>query len=233
MDNPVAIITGAGRGIGRAAAVELAGRKYRVVLVSRTLSELQETARLCGESAMAISADLSTSDGVASVVTQTLTKTGRVDALVHCAGVATLGGVEEITAEEWQVMLETNLSASVYFCRLLWPVWRQRGGGVVVNISSVAARDPFDGLALYGATKAALNLLGLGLAREGKKINVRVHTIAPGATETAMFRSLMTPEQFPVDQTLDPAEVARVIAQCVCGDLAHTNGEVIYLRKNV
>ena len=124
MENPVAIVTGSGRGIGRAAAVELAQRKYRVVLVSRTLSELQETARLCGESALAICADLSTSDGVAGVVTQTLSKMGRVDALVHCAGVATFGGVDEVTVEQWQLMLETNLSASVYFCRLLWPVWR-------------------------------------------------------------------------------------------------------------
>jgi NAD(P)-dependent dehydrogenase (short-subunit alcohol dehydrogenase family) len=100
-----------------------------------------------------------------------------------------------------------------------------------VNVSSEAARDPFAGLGAYGAAKAGVNLLGLALAREGAEIHVRVHTVASGATETAMLRSIITREQVPSEKTLEPAEVARVIVQCVRGELACTSGEVIYVHK--
>jgi NAD(P)-dependent dehydrogenase (short-subunit alcohol dehydrogenase family) len=102
---------------------------------------------------------------------------------------------------------------------------------VVVNVSSYAARDPFAGLGAYGAAKAGVNLLGLALAREGAEIGVRVHTVAPAATETAMLRSNFSRQQLPEDQTLSPQAVAKVIVQCVCGDLACTSGEVIYVHK--
>jgi NAD(P)-dependent dehydrogenase (short-subunit alcohol dehydrogenase family) len=97
----------------------------------------------------------------------------------------------------------------------------------------MAARDPFPGFAAYGAAKAGLNLFGLALAREGQPINVRVHTVAPGSVETAMFRGIMSAEQWPTDKTLDPAEVARVVAACIHGDLRHTSGEVIYVHKTL
>jgi NAD(P)-dependent dehydrogenase (short-subunit alcohol dehydrogenase family) len=231
MDQPVAIVTGAGRGIGRAAAVELAKRKYRLSLVSRTASQLEETGKLFTAESLCIPADISQHANVQAVVEKTLTRFGRADALVHCAGVAYRRSVEELTLAEWQQTLEVNLSAVFYFCRILWPVWTKQGGGVVVNVSSYSARDPFDGLGAYGAAKAGVNLLGLALAREGEQINVRVHTVAPSATETAMFRTLLTPMQFPKENALDPADVARVIAQCVCGDLTYSSGEVIYVHK--
>lgn len=231
MEQPVAIVTGAGRGIGRASAVELAKRKYRLSLISRTASQLEETARMCATESQCIPADVSLPANVQSVVEKTLTRFGRVDALVHCAGVAFRRSVEQMTLVEWQQTLEVNLSAVFYFCRILWPVWTKQGGGSVVNVSSYSARDPFDGLGAYGAAKAGVNLLGLALAREGEAIKVRVHTVAPSATETAMFRTLLTPMQFPKENALDPSDVARVIAQCVCGDLTYTSGEVIYLHK--
>jgi NAD(P)-dependent dehydrogenase (short-subunit alcohol dehydrogenase family) len=103
---------------------------------------------------------------------------------------------------------------------------------VVVNVSSFASRDPFPGFAAYGAAKAGLNLFGLAAAREGERIGVRVHTVAPAAVETAMFRQILTEEQYPADKTLAPEDVAKVIAQCVTGALKYTSGEVIYVRKS-
>jgi NAD(P)-dependent dehydrogenase (short-subunit alcohol dehydrogenase family) len=102
---------------------------------------------------------------------------------------------------------------------------------VIVNISSLAARDPFPGFAAYGSAKAGLNLFGLSLAREGATIGIRVYTIAPGAVETSLFRSLMTVEQFPTEQTLSPVEVARVIARCAAGDAEFISGQVIWMQK--
>jgi NAD(P)-dependent dehydrogenase (short-subunit alcohol dehydrogenase family) len=104
---------------------------------------------------------------------------------------------------------------------------------VVVNVSSAAARDPFPGFAAYAAAKAGLHLFGLSAAREGEPIGVRVHTVAPGSVETEMFRGLMTKEQWPADKTLDPADVARIIGQCVTGELRYTSGEVIYVHRTM
>jgi 3-oxoacyl-[acyl-carrier protein] reductase len=229
--NPVAIITGAGRGIGRAAAIDLAGRAYRLALVSRTLVELEETACLAGGGEILVG-DVSNALDVQRILDLTMARYGRVDALIHCAGVAPSEAIDELSIEQWRQTIDTNLSAIFYFCRLLFPIWRSGIGGVVVNVSSYAARDPFPGLAAYGAAKAGVNLLGLALAREGQRHKIRVHTVAPAATETAMFRSLFSEQDFPKDKTLDPAEVARVIGQCVAGDLKCTSGEVIYVHKS-
>ena len=92
-------------------------------------------------------------------------------------------------------------------------------------MSPLSPRDPFTGLGFYGAAKAGVNLLGLALAREGAASNIRVHTVAPAATETAMFRSIPAARDYPAEKTLQPAEVARVIAQCVRGDLASPAGK--------
>jgi NAD(P)-dependent dehydrogenase (short-subunit alcohol dehydrogenase family) len=230
MSKPVAIITGAGRGIGRAVAVELAKRQYQLALVARSENELQETAKLCG-GGKALAGDVADANQVARIVEQAHQYFGRIDAFVHCAGFAPLRKIEDLKLEEWRQIIDVNLSAVVYFLRLLWPIWRKQGGGVAVNVSSYAGRDPFEGLGAYGAAKAGVNLLDLALAREGAEHHIRIHTVAPAATETAMFHQLFTQEQFPTEKTLDPSDVARVIAQCVCGDLVCTSGEVIYVHK--
>ncbi len=231
MSEQVAIVTGAGRGIGRAVAIDLATKGFQLALVSRTKAELEATAGLCGGKAKTFIRDVSDSQQVDELIEDVLGNFRRVDALVHSAGVALMRSIETITLDEWRSTIDTNLSSIYFLCRRLWPVWRRLGGGVVVNVSSYAARDPFAGLGAYGAAKAGVNLLGLALAREGAEIGVRVHTVAPAATETVMLRSLISADQLPTDKTLEPEAVARVIAQCVCGDLACTSGEVIYVHK--
>ena len=105
--------------------------------------------------------------------------------------------------------------------------------GVVVNISSTASRSPFPGFSAYGAAKAGVNLMGLALAQEGFPLGIRVHSVAPGATETQMFRAIFSEEKYPASKVMDPAEVARVVGQCVSGELANTSGEVIWLHKTI
>jgi NAD(P)-dependent dehydrogenase (short-subunit alcohol dehydrogenase family) len=232
MDAPVAIITGAGRGIGRATAQELNGRGYRVVLVSRTAGELAETAKLVGTS-LVLAADVSRPEQAERIVAATLERFGRLDALVNNAGYAPALKLEETTTEQWDKVLAINLTAPFLLMRQAWPVFRKAGGGVIVNISSVAAREPYDVLTAYGAAKAALNLLTLAAARQGQPLNIRVHGVAPGATETSMFRQLLTEEQFPRANTLEPGDVARVVVQCICGDLRFSSGEIIYVQKTL
>src|SRR5450432_1585601 len=207
----VAIITGAGGGIGRAIAIALDQIGYRTVLVGRTTRTLQESAAKIPESLVLI-ADMTKPQDVERVVMETLSHFGRIDAVINNAGIAPVLPLEQTTPQIWHEVIDTNLSAAYYLCRAAWPTFKKLGAGVVVNISSMASADPFPGFLAYGAAKAGLNNLGISLAREGSAIGVRVYTIAPGAVETELFRKILSPEQFPTENTLSPAEVAQVVS---------------------
>ena len=232
MTAPVAIITGAGSGIGRATAIALASKGYRLTLCGRRTSPLHETAKLAGNG-LTIAADVTQPKDIDRIVENTLSEFGRIDAIVNNAGLAPVRSVEEMSIENWHAVIDTNLSAAFYLSKAVWPIFKRQGGGAVVNLSSMAARDPFPGFLAYGTAKAGLNLFSLALAREGANIGVRVYTIAPGAVETEMFRGIMNPEQFPTERTLQPADVARIIVQCIAGDLQFTSGEVIWMHKTI
>ena len=232
MSRPLAIITGAGRGIGRATAVELRRRGFDLALVARTESALRETDALVGGASLRVTLDVSRPESAETIVARGLEIYGRVDALVHAAGVAPMLAVEETTPEVWREVIDTNLSAAMYLARAVWPRFKGQGSGVIVNVSSFSARDPFPGLAAYAAAKGGVNLLGLALARAGAAHGIRVHTVAPAAVETEMFSKLVPHEKYPTERTLAPADVAHVIGLCVAGDMRYASGEVIWLQKS-
>lgn len=231
MNQPVCIITGAGGGIGRAIAVELSRLGYRTVLVGRTVKTLQQTANLLEQPSLVCLADVTRPLEVESVVGRALMTFGQINALVNNAGIAPVLSVEQTTPTIWHEVMDTNVSAAFYFSRTVWDAFQKQNSGVIVNISSMAAKDPFPGFLAYGAAKAALNNLGISLAREGAPMDIRVHTIAPGAVETEMFRKILSPEQFPTENTLAPQEVAAVVGRCVIGDDSYRSGDVIWLSK--
>src|SRR5208282_6181694 len=108
MSQPVAIVTGAGRGIGRAVATQLSALQYRLAIVSRSKDELEETARLCPGGASVISADISSAQQADDVVLRTLDQFHRIDVLVHCAGMALSRRADQMTLDEWRATLDTN-----------------------------------------------------------------------------------------------------------------------------
>ena len=230
MNRPAAIITGAGRGIGRAAAIELVRRGYEIVLAARSLDELEETRRLAGNGTI-VPTDVTIPQDLQRLVNQALGAYGSVTAVINNAGLAPLLSIEETTPELWRQIIDTNLSSSFFLSRVVWPHFKKQRKGVIVNVSSIASRDPFPGFAAYGAAKAGVNLLTLALAREGSEFGVRAHAVAPGAVETKMFRELMTHEQWPTEKTLDPGEVARVIADMVTREGSYASGEVVFISK--
>ncbi len=234
MQHGVAIVTGAGRGIGRATAIRLAARGYFVVAAARTRAEIEQTVSLAGGSRHARGhvVDVTDSRGVSDMVGMTVDAQGQLDVVVNNAGVAPVLSVEQTTDEAWRQVIETNLSSAMYLTRAAWPYLKVRGG-VIVNVSSRASQDPFPGFAAYGAAKAAINLYTLAVAREGAAHQIRCHAVAPGAVETGMFRQLMNPDEYPPDKTLSPDDVAAVIVSCVCGDLVHTSGQTITLQKTL
>jgi len=203
------------------------------VLASRTLDDLSETAKLAGGATVVVPVDITNPSDVERLIAKALDAFGRIDLLVNNAGYAPVLRIDMLTIDEWRRVIDTNLSSAFYTTRAVWPTFAKQKSGVIVNISSLSARDPFMGFSAYGAAKAGLNLFGLAIAREGEPIGVRVHTLALGATETAMFRGIASEQQWPREKTLDPSDVARVIGSCATGELRYTSGEVIYLHKTV
>jgi NAD(P)-dependent dehydrogenase (short-subunit alcohol dehydrogenase family) len=231
MSDPVSIITGAGSGIGRAIAVELDRLGHRTVLLGRSEQNLRETSQLLGKPSLVIPTDVTKLEQVEDAVQHTLREFGGIDTIINNAGVAPVLNILQTTPQIWHEVIDTNLSSAFYLTRAVWPTFAQQNAGVIVNISSMAARDPFPGFLAYGAAKAGLNVMGISLAREGAVHGIRVHTIAPGAVETQMFRNILSPQEFPTENTLSPQDVAKVVGQCVVGQSRYISGEVIWLSK--
>lgn len=229
-----AIVTGAGGGIGRAVALKMAALGYEVALVGRTEPALERVARevrTVGRRALVAAGDVGKSAAVTGIVTRVVGEFGRVDVVVNCAGFAALAGLCETSDKQWRQILDVNLSGVFYMTRAVWKVMERQGGGAIVNISSMAARDPFAGLGAYGAAKAGVNLLTLATGREGAAVGIRALCIAPGAVETAMLRGLFSTEQLPADMAMAPEEIAEVVGAFVNGTLGSAPGETRYVQR--
>lgn len=229
----VAIITGAGRGIGRATALLLVEAGYACVCVSRSQNDVDETAQLAGGGSVGVVGDVCKADDIRRIVRTTHERFGRIDALVNNAGVAPLVPFADMTDAIWDDVIATNLTATYRMSHAVWPIMVGRKAGVIVNVSSEASRDPFNGFTAYAAAKAGVNQFTKALAKEGDAVGIRVHAVAPAGVETAMLRKLLTPEQLPSDQLLKPEDVAAAIRGCVCGDLACTSGETVFVHRRV
>ena len=228
-EDRIAIVTGAGSGIGRAVAVQLGEAGYCVVLISRNREKLEQTAELVDGETFIYPADVSDPDAVTMLIEDVLASFGRIDALVHVAGFAEVVPIEQITPEHWRQTVDVNLTAAVLLTAAVWPTFKQKRSGVVVNVSSMASIDPFPGFSTYAAAKIGLNMFTQCTAREGEPIGVKAVTVAPGAVETPMLRSMFDEKMIPKDKTLKPDAIAEVICGCVTGERYFKNGETIAL----
>ncbi len=187
----VAIVTGAGRGIGRAAAECLSSDGVAVALVARTEEQVQDAAsqiRARGAIATALAADVSNADEVADIAARTERELGGpCEILVNAAGVT--GPVDELSdvePEAWRTVVDINLNGVFLMCRAVLPTMRERGSGRIVNVSSGLARRAQPGVGPYSATKAAVTHLSRVMDAEGKDHGVRVFAIEPGVVRTDM-----------------------------------------------
>jgi NAD(P)-dependent dehydrogenase (short-subunit alcohol dehydrogenase family) len=232
MTDWVVMVTGGGRGIGRAICERFAASEAQVVATARNLHELEGTRGIIeqgGGRCHVQAADLFCAEDIGVLVDSTIQRFGRIDVLVNNAGVAPRNLIEEMDEAVFNAIVAVNVTAVYRTCRAVWPIMRRQGGGAIINMSSVASVDPFPGFAAYGAAKAWINAWTKALAEEGRQAGIRVFAAAPGAVETRMLRD--TFPEFPADQTLQPAEVADVVFALAQPEWRHASGQTLFVRK--
>jgi NAD(P)-dependent dehydrogenase (short-subunit alcohol dehydrogenase family) len=229
----VAIVTGAGSGIGRAVCERLADLGYRLTLVGRREPALQATLDWIAEhvgdppAAMVVPADVADMVQAESVIDLTVQEWGRVDALVNNAGVLDSRPIERTDEDLLYRTFAANTFGPAYLVARAWPIMLRQRTGCIVNVTSMATVDPFPGLAVYAASKSALESLTRSIRAEGGDHGIRAFSVGPGAVETPMIRGLFSEAELPPDRTLDPAEVAEIIVTCVQGGLDERQGQTI------
>jgi NAD(P)-dependent dehydrogenase (short-subunit alcohol dehydrogenase family) len=215
-----ALVTGAGRGIGRAIAGRLAAAGVAVTAVSRTASELESLAREItaeGGRALAFPGDIRDERVCRAAVTRAVEAHGRLQILVNNAGIGVQAPVAETTGEDWARVFDTNLTAVFHLTRAALP-HLTRGGGHVFMISSLAGANPIAGMAAYCASKAALDHFARCLMLEVRQQGVKVTTIAPGSVATGFGGEREEGGSW----KLTPADVAEAVLDLVgTRDAAH------------
>ncbi len=230
MDRPTAIITGAGSGIGRAVAIALAREGYALVLAGRRADALAQSVTLCAPAAcLPVPTDVGSTVQVRSLVAAAMTRFGRLDALVNAAGWAEIHAIEASGPEVFERAFAINTFGPAAAISAAWPIFTRQHRGCVVNVSSMATADPMPGFFAYAASKAAVDLMARCAALEGAAVGVRAFSVAPGAVETPLLRSLISEQALPTAKCLEPEFVARVIVDCIQGERDEDNGQVIYL----
>lgn len=186
-----ALVTGGGRGIGRAAALELARRGAKVALAARSLDEIEAVAaeiRQLGGPVLTVKADLSQSEqAVSSLIGKVEAELGPVEVLVNNAAMAgPFGASWELDPSKWAQAVEVNVIAPFRLAHAVVPEMRKRGWGRIINVSAVVARQPLEGAGAYSTTKAALDMLTRQLGQELGDSGVVAISFYPGMVDTAM-----------------------------------------------
>ena len=206
-----ALITGGSRGIGRAIAEEYARQGAGLALLARNaekLAEAAESVRTESEVAevVTVQADVSDRGEVERAVEKSITQLGHLDILVNSAGIASLGNIDEMPPEEWRRMIEVNLMGVYHCCRAVWPHFRERRSGSIVNISSGSGRRAHGGWTAYCTSKYGVMGLTNALQKEGRPHGIRCNVICPGPTDTSQRRSNF-PEEDP-STLMQPEHIA-------------------------
>jgi NAD(P)-dependent dehydrogenase (short-subunit alcohol dehydrogenase family) len=228
----IALVTGAGRGIGRAVAVRLSAEGLRVALTARSADELAETAALCRGPAMTVVADLTEPSAAERIFAAVEAEWGPVEVLVANAGAGHSARIERTTDEDWQRMLELNLTAPFRCVRRAVPAMRAAGWGRIVVVASTAARVGEPYLAAYTASKHGVLGLVRSVAAELARTGITANAVCPGYVDTPMtdrtVESIVAAtgrsaeqtrtwlaERQPIGRLITPDEVAGSVWFCV------------------
>ena len=230
LDQRVAIVTGAGRGIGRAIAKELVESGAQVVACDIDLSNAEETAQILNahrQTSIACQVDVTDADSLKNMISEAEEKLGQVDILVNNAGIMFRTRIQDISEDEWEKTLQVNLTGPFLCTQAVLPGMKERKFGRIINISSSAGRSVSTlGGAHYTASKAGLLGLTRAVAKEVAPFGITVNAICPGLIDTEMARKTTTEKElqdflasFPINRIGTPEEIGDLVV-FLCSDKA-------------
>ncbi|NLB32561.1 MAG: glucose 1-dehydrogenase [Tissierellia bacterium] len=236
LEGKVAIVTGSTSGMGRATAVLYAREGAKVVVTGRNEERAKavvEQIKNEGNEAMYVIVDTSKVEDAKVLVDKTIEAYGTVDVLFNNAGTLSMSSLKNVSLEEWNTVMNVNLTASLYLTQLVAPIMKAKGKGVIVNTSSIAGFGAHHGFAAYVTSKHAMNGLTKSMAWElGPEI--RVNAIAPGAIHTAMVDSIGGPavlqgmiDGSPMKRVGQPEDIANVALFLATDESSFIDGQII------
>lgn len=217
LKNKVALVTGAGKGIGRAIALALAKEGANIVIASRTMKDLQSLAREIGDlgrKALPVEADVTRESNIKTMIRTAVDKFTGLDILINNAGIGILGRVEEMSTQDWDDMFEVNLRGLFICTREALPHLKRKRESAVVNVASLAGKNAFVGGGGYAASKWGVLAFTKCLMLEERDAGVRVLAICPGSVDTRFFDhpSLPSPKN---KNILHPQDVAQAVVDAL------------------
>ncbi len=224
LKNKVAIITGAGAGIGRASALRFASEGAQIAAVDlnpETVKAVSDEIRKSGGTAECHAVDVSRASDVSRLVAEVLQRFGRVDILFNNAGIVPHGKIHQISEQEWDRTMNVNVKSMYLLCREVVPVFQRQGGGVILNTASATALKMVPDRAAYTASKGAVVALTRTMALDYVKDNIRVNCLCPGTVDTPSLQERLTAlgdhekarEQFIARQPMGRLGTAQEIAE--------------------
>ena len=237
LQNKVAIVTGAGRGIGKAIALTLAREGANIIVNDINLEIAQNVAdkiKVIGRRAVAIKADISIAKEVTQMVSLTMSQFDRIDILVNNASIIKRGTTEELSEEDWEKVINVNLKGTFNCMKAVVGIMKNQKYGKIVNISSIVGKiGDLASAPCYGASKAGIACLGKSLARELAPFNINVNVVAPHAIETEMSKEWPDKKraniiaEIPLGRMGEPEDVAEAVAFLVSDKAKFITGEVL------
>ena len=235
LQGKVALVTGAGRNLGKGVAISLAEAGADVAVTSRTLSEIKRTEREIkekGQRALAIRMDVTDFNQVKRAVQKIISEFGRIDILVNNAATRSFKSLLEISEREWRSVIDTNLTGAFFCCKVVGPFMIRQGGGKIINISSRIGLQGMANRFAYCASKGGLIQLTRAFAIEWAPHNILINSVAPGLMNTPeaskAIREGKTIE-IPLKRAGEPEEIVPLIVYLASDACTYMTGEVILI----
>ncbi len=240
LEGKVALVTGGGRGLGKGMAKALAEARADLVIVSRSLKELEETAReieVFGRKVVPVAADVTKSEEIFKIINTVLEKFGHLEILVNAAGVNKRMASLEVTPELWDMIMDVNLKAVFFVSQAVAKIMIKQGGGSIINIASLLSAVGIPTLAPYAASKSGVVGLTRVLAAEWGPYGIRVNCIAPGYFPTKMTETLFSNsewvsrliKQVPLGRSGTPEDLAGAVVFLASDASCYITGQVLYV----